>query len=54
MAPEMNKQFQRVPVVKSNKNDFDMLDDLALECDDLNSYMEKIDALIETKYTVNQ
>jgi hypothetical protein len=48
----MNKQFQRMPV--SNKNEFDMLDEIVHECNDLNSYMERIDALIENKYTVNQ
>lgn len=36
MAPEMNKQFSRMPVVKAKKNDFDMLDDLVSECNDLN------------------
>lgn len=54
MAPEMNKQFSRMPVVKSKKNEFDIMDDLVNECNDLNQYMERIDALIENKYVINQ
>lgn len=54
MAPEMNKQFQRIPVVKCSNKDFDILDELVSECNDLNQYMNRIDALIENKYVVNQ
>lgn len=45
MAPEMNKQFSKI-----HSNNCFIMDDIVNECDDLNQYIEKIDALIESKY----
>lgn len=52
MAPEMNKQFAAMPT-KKNMNEFDPLEDFISDCNDLNSYINKIDALIENRYIPN-